>query len=62
MNPRLVRPLRIAFAGAVYYITARDDRQEDIYLVDLDRLRPEVAFSSSALTVRPVVGQYQRSI
>jgi len=32
------RPLRIEFAGALYHVTARGDRQEDIYLDDTDRL------------------------
>ena len=32
------RPLRIEFAGALYHVTARGDRREDIYLDDEDRL------------------------
>ena len=35
----MARPLRIEYAGAVYHITARGDRQEDIYLSDEDHLR-----------------------
>jgi len=34
----MARPLRIEFAGAIYHITSRGDRQEDIYLKDKDRL------------------------
>jgi len=33
----MARPLRIEFAGAVYHVTSRGDRQEDIYLDDSDR-------------------------
>ncbi len=33
----MARPLRIEFAGALYHITSRGDRQEDIYLDDGDR-------------------------
>lgn len=33
----MARPLRIEFAGAVYHVTSRGDRQEDIYLDDDDR-------------------------
>ena len=33
----MARPLRIEFAGALYHVTARGDRQEDIYLDDADR-------------------------
>lgn len=31
------RPLRIEFPGAVYHVTSRGDRQEPIFLDDLDR-------------------------
>jgi putative transposase len=31
------RPLRLEFAGAVYHVTSRGDRQEDIYVDDIDR-------------------------
>jgi putative transposase len=34
----MARPLRIEFAGALYHVTARGDRQEDIYLTDTDRI------------------------
>lgn len=34
----MARPLRLEFAGAVYHITARGDRQEPIYEDDGDRL------------------------
>ncbi len=33
----MARPLRIEYAGAVYHVTSRGDRQEDIYLNDNDR-------------------------
>lgn len=33
----MARPLRIEFAGALYHVTSRGDRQEDIYLTDNDR-------------------------
>lgn len=33
----MARPIRIEFAGALYHITSRGDRQEDIYLDDIDR-------------------------
>ena len=33
----MARPLRLEFAGAVYHITSRGDRREDIYLDDDDR-------------------------
>ena len=33
----MARPLRIEFAGALYHVTSRGDRREDIYLDDGDR-------------------------
>ncbi len=33
----MTRPLRLEFPGAVYHLTARGDRREDIYLDDADR-------------------------
>jgi len=33
----MTRPLRIEYAGALYHVTARGDRQEDIFLDDEDR-------------------------
>jgi hypothetical protein len=30
----MARPLRIEFAGALYHITSRGDRQEDIFETD----------------------------
>ncbi len=33
----MARPLRIEFAGALYHVTARGDRQEDIFSNDIDR-------------------------
>jgi len=34
----MARPIRIEYAGALYHVTSRGDRQEDIYLDDEDRL------------------------
>ena len=31
------RPLRLEYAGALYHVTSRGDRREDIYLDDEDR-------------------------
>ncbi|WP_185906556.1 REP-associated tyrosine transposase [Teredinibacter haidensis] len=33
----MARPLRLEFAGALYHITSRGNRREDIYLTDKDR-------------------------
>jgi putative transposase len=33
----MARPLRLEFAGAVYHVTSRGDRREDIFLNDEDR-------------------------
>ena len=33
----MARPLRLEFAGALYHITSRGDRREDIYRDDGDR-------------------------
>jgi len=33
----MARPLRLEFAGALYHVTSRGDRQEKIYLGDDDR-------------------------
>ena len=33
----MARPLRLEFAGALYHITARGERREEIYLDDDDR-------------------------
>ena len=33
----MTRPLRLEFAGALYHITARGDRREDIFFRDQDR-------------------------
>jgi len=35
----MTRPLRLEFAGALYHLTARGDRQESIFLDDRDRRR-----------------------
>jgi hypothetical protein len=34
----MARPIRIEYAGALYHVTSRGDRREDIYLDDEDRL------------------------
>ena len=33
----MARPLRLEFAGAVFHVTSRGDRREDIFLDDEDR-------------------------
>ena len=33
----MARPLRLEYAGALYHVTSRGDRREDIYLDDADR-------------------------
>ncbi len=33
----MARPIRIEYAGALYHVTSRGDRQEDIYIDDEDR-------------------------
>ena len=33
----MARPLRIEFAGALYHVTSRGDRREDIFVEDADR-------------------------
>ncbi|QDQ29219.1 addiction module toxin RelE [Chitinimonas arctica] len=33
----MARPLRLEFAGALYHLTSRGDRREDIYLTEEDR-------------------------
>lgn len=35
----MARPLRIEFPGALYHITSRGDRREDIFVDDADRVR-----------------------
>ncbi|MBL4608137.1 MAG: transposase [Pseudomonadales bacterium] len=35
----MARPLRLEYAGALYHVTSRGDRREDIYLSDEDRLQ-----------------------
>lgn len=34
----MARPLRLEFSGALYHVTSRGDRREDIYLDDEDRI------------------------
>ena len=33
----MTRPLRLEFAGALYHVTSRGDRRENIFLNDVDR-------------------------
>jgi hypothetical protein len=33
----MARPLRLEYAGALYHVTSRGDRREDIYIDDDDR-------------------------
>jgi len=33
----MARPIRIEYAGALYHVTSRGDRREDIYLNDENR-------------------------
>ena len=35
----MTRPVRIEFEGALYHVTSRGDRREDIYEDDSDRLQ-----------------------
>jgi len=35
----MARALRLEFAGALYHVTSRGDRREDIYETDTDRLK-----------------------
>ena len=35
----MARPLRLKLPGALYHVTSRGDRREDIYLNDADRQR-----------------------
>ena len=37
MSGSIARPLRIEFAGALYHVTSRGDRQKNIYESDTDR-------------------------
>lgn len=34
----MARPLRIEYTGALYHVTTRGDRQEDIFTLDVDRI------------------------
>ena len=36
----MARPLRLEYVRAVYHVTARGDKREDIYLDDRDRAGP----------------------
>lgn len=34
----MARPLRLEFAGALYHVMSRGDRQDDIYATDAGRI------------------------
>ena len=42
-DSRMTRPLRLKFAGALYHVTSRGERREDIYEDDEDRQIPPSA-------------------
>jgi putative transposase len=42
----MARPLRLEFAGALYHVTSRSDRREDISVNDEDRHDVEVPSST----------------
>ena len=44
----MARPLRIEFAGATYHVTARGDRQEQIFDDDIDRINLLSVFAQGA--------------
>ena len=52
------RPLRIEFPGALYHVTSRDDRREDIFVDDMDRARllAVMALGLSTLGVSSTLG------
>jgi len=43
----MTRPIRIEFSGALYHVTSRGDRRENIYEDDEDKGRGQVYISSS---------------
>ena len=47
-SPHMARPLRIEFFGALYHLTSRGDRREDLFENDDDRL----LFLAGGLRVR----------
>jgi len=51
----MARPLRIEFAGALYHVTSRGDRQENIYESDTDR-------ENFLLVLEEVCKQYNWSV
>lgn len=52
------RPLRLEFAGAIYHVTSRGDRREDIYLNDSDREKWLVVLGSVCERFNWVVHAY----
>jgi len=49
----MARPLRLEFAGALYHVTSRGNRQESIYLSDDDRKGFWVVLE---MCVKPIIG------
>ena len=47
----MARPIRIEYAGALYHVTSRGDRREDIDLDDEDRL---IRFASDLEWVKKI--------
>jgi len=54
----MARPLRIEYAGALYHVTARGDRQEAIYLTDNDRFAFLEILSQAAETFNWLIHAY----
>ena len=50
----MARPLRLEYAGALYHVTARGDRREDIFFGDEDRIE----FSRKARKAAEGRGQF----
>jgi hypothetical protein len=48
----MARPLRLEFAGALYYVTSRGDRREMIFESDDDR---RVFFEANRRFIRPAL-------
>ncbi len=53
----MARPLRLEFSGALYHVTSRGDRREDIFLDDDDRMSygdyPSVALRAGSAQLTP---------
>ena len=48
---QMARPLRIEYAGALYHVTSRGDRREDIYFDDGDRSLPGCALDLTGVVM-----------